>query len=94
MRTASPFEIIHFGHAHLAGQRRVIVNRGKGIGLIVGMIIGLLINVAGFFAFDLILMVAVIFVCAMLGWVCDLVGYIVSGNYAIDCRMADIITRR
>jgi hypothetical protein len=32
------------------------MNRGKGIGLIAGMVIGLLINVAGFFAFDLVLM--------------------------------------
>lgn len=70
------------------------MNRGKGIGFIVGTIIGLLVNVAGFFAFDWILMGAVMFGFAMLGWVCDLVGYIASGNYAIDRRMADIITRR
>lgn len=70
------------------------MNRGKGIGFIVGIIIGLLINLAGLFAFDLILMGAVMFGCAIFGWVCDLVGYIVSGNYAIDRRMADIITRR
>ncbi len=70
------------------------MNRGKGIGFIVGVIVGLLINVAGFFAFNLVLMVAVMFGCAMLGWVCDLIGYIVSGNYAIDRRMADITSRR
>ncbi len=70
------------------------MNRGKGIGFVVGLAIGLLINVAGFFAFDLVLMVALLFGCAMLGWVCDLVGYIVSGNYAIDRRMADITSRR
>ncbi len=70
------------------------MNRGKGIGFIVGVIVGVLINVAGFFAFNLVLMVAVMFGCAMLGWVCDLVGYIVSGNYAIDRRMADITSRR
>lgn len=70
------------------------MNHGKGIGFIVGLIIGLLINIAGFFAFDWILMGAGMFGCAMLGWVCDLVGYIVSGNYALDRRMADIITRR
>ena len=70
------------------------MNRGKGIGFIVGIIIGLLINVAGFFASDLILTGSVLFSCAMIGWVCDLVGYIASGNYAIDRRMVDIITRR
>ncbi len=70
------------------------MNRGRGIGFIVGMIIGLLINIAGFFAFDLVLGVAVLFGCAVLGWVCDLVGYIVSGNYAIDRRMADFTSRR
>jgi hypothetical protein len=70
------------------------MNRGKGIGLIAGMVIGLLINVVGFFAFDLILMVAVMFGCAILGWAYDLIGYIVSGNYAIDRRMADITSRR
>ncbi len=70
------------------------MNRGKGIGFIIGLAIGLLINVAGFFAFGLVLGVAVMFGCAMLGWVCDLVGYIVSGNYAIDRRMADITSRR
>ncbi len=70
------------------------MNRGKGIGFIVGVIVGLLINVAGFFAFNLVLMVAIMFGCAMLGWVCDLIGYIVSGNYAIDRRMADITSRR
>jgi hypothetical protein len=32
------------------------MNHGKGIGFIVGLIIGLLINIAGFFAFDWILM--------------------------------------
>ncbi len=70
------------------------MNRGKGIGFIIGLAIGLLINVAGFGAFDLVLVVAVIFGCAMLGWVCDLVGYIVSGNYAIDRRMTEITSRR
>ncbi len=70
------------------------MNRGKGIGFIVGLVIGLLINLVGFFAFDLTLMIAVLFVCAIFGWVCDLAWYIGSGNYAIDRRMADIITRR
>lgn len=70
------------------------MNRGKGIGFIAGMIIGLFINIAGIVAFDWILMMAVLSGCAMLGWVCDLVGYIASGNYAIDRRMADIINRR
>lgn len=70
------------------------MNRGKGIGFIAGLVIGLLINVAGLRAFDLVLMVAVMFSCAMLGWVCDLLGYIISGNYAIDRRMADITSRR
>ncbi len=70
------------------------MNRGKGIGFIIGLAIGLLINVAGFWAFNLVLVVAVMFGCAMLGWVCDLVGYIVRGNYAIDRRMADITSRR
>lgn len=70
------------------------MNRGKGIGFIAGMVIGLLINMAGLWGFDLVLMIAVMFSCAMLGWVCDLVGYIISGNYAIDRRMADITTRR
>jgi hypothetical protein len=76
------------------GRGEEVMNRGKGIGFIVGMIIGLLINAAGFFAFDLIVVIVVMFGCAMLGWVCDLVGYIVSGNYAIDRRMADISSRR
>ncbi len=70
------------------------MNHGKGFVFMGGLIIGLLFNIAGFFACVWFLMVAGLFGCAMLGWVCDLVGYIVSGNYAIDRRMADIITRR
>ncbi len=70
------------------------MNRGRGIGFIVGLVIGLIINVVGFWAFNVVLMVGIVFGCAILGWVCDLVGYIVSGNYAIDRRMADITSRR
>ena len=69
------------------------MTRGKGIGFVVGLVAGLVLNALGLFASDIIMMAAIVFGCATFGWVCDLIGYIASGNYQVDRRLVDA-TRR
>ncbi len=70
------------------------MGRGKGVGFVVGLVLGLVLNAVGLFASsDIVLMAVVLFGCAFFGWLCDLVGYIISGNYAVDKRL-DRVTQR
>ncbi len=70
------------------------MGRGRGVGFVVGLVLGLVLNAVGLFASsDIVLMAGVLFGCAFFGWLCDLVGYIVSGNYAVDKRVSSITHR-